>query len=324
MTILVIDGDEVAYSIASACEDRGIRVTNTSSNGEATFKTRTKMKKFLKGIDVPEGLLNVEDTQVAEPLPNALSTVKSKIANLKEKFETDQVEIYLSGADNFRLSLPLPVQYKSGRKDSIRPLLLNDIKEYLIKYHKAVVVEGDEADAALTTRMWDGYKNKKKIIAVTQDKDARGAAGHLYNPNTDELLYIDGIGDLYLNDKGDVKGIGRMWFYYQLLIGDWSVDTFDPRRIVEAVTGKLPKWGEKTCYNYLAEIESDAHAWKLIVAKYKEWFGEEDFSYQAWDGSTFTGNYLDALQLIADCAHMARWKGDRLNVRSILTKMKVI
>lgn len=324
MTILVLDGDEISYSIAAACEERGIRVTNTNSNGVATFKTRTKMKEFLKGVEIPEDLYTIEDTQIAEPLANALSTVKSKLVNLKEKFETEYVEIYLSGDNNFRLQLPLPDQYKSGRKDTIRPLLLNEIKEYLVKYHKAVVVDGDEADAALTTRMWYGYKNNMKIIASTIDKDARGSAGWLYNPDKDELLYIDGYGDLYLNDTGDVKGHGRVWFYYQLLIGDWSTDTYDPRRIVKAITGKLPKWGEKTCYEYLSKATYDGEAWKLIHDKYLEWFGADEFSYTAWDGSIFTGNYLDALQMIADCAHMARWKGDRLDVRSVLTKMNVL
>lgn len=324
MTILVIDGDEVAYTVAAACEERGIRVTNTISSGEATFKTRTKMKDFLKGVDMPDDLYSIEDTQIAEPLANALSTVKSKLVNLKEKFKTEQMELYISGDNNFRLSLPLPEQYKSGRKDTMRPLLLSEIKDYLIKYHKAVVVDGDEADAALTTRMWDGYKSKQKIIAVTVDKDARGSAGWLYNPDKDELIYNDGYGDLYLNDKGDVKGNGRVWFYYQLLMGDWGTDTYCPRRIAKAITGKLPKWGEKTCYDYLSQATYDGEALKLIHDKYLEWFGVDEFSYTAWDGSTFKGNYLEALQMIVDCAHMARWKDDRVNVKELLTKFGIL
>ena len=84
--ILAVDADEICYEVACACEDKGILVTNTLNDAPATFKTRTELKKFLQGLEVPEDHFKIEDTQVAEPLKNALSTIKSKLLNLKEKF----------------------------------------------------------------------------------------------------------------------------------------------------------------------------------------------------------------------------------------------
>lgn len=322
-TILVVDADEVCYEVACACEEKGIIVTNTKNEATATFKTRTQLKNLLVGLDVPEDHFKVEDTQVAEPLKNALSTIKSKLINLKEKFQTDNMELYFSGSNNFRLKLPLPEQYKSNRKDNLRPLLLTDIKDYLIKYHKAVVVDGDEADQMIAQRMWDGYKSKTKIIAVSRDKDARGNLGHLYNPEKDELIFIDGFGKLEIDDKGKVRGFGRIWLYYQWLMGDWGTDRFCPRQIVKAVTGKSPTFGEKSCYNYLSSATDDKEAVQLVYDKYIEWFGREPFSYIDWEGKTFTGNYLDAMQMILDCARMKRFDGDDVKVTDILTKMGV-
>lgn len=321
--ILVVDADEICYEVACACEDRGILVTNTKNEATATFKTRTQLKTFLNGLDVPEDHFKVEDTQVAEPLKNALSTIKSKLINLKEKFETDNMELYFSGSNNFRLDLPLPEQYKANRKDNLRPLLLSGIKEYLIKYHKAVVVDGDEADQMIAQRMWDGYKSKTKVIAVSRDKDARGNLGHLYNPDTDELLFIDGFGKLELDSKGKVRGLGRVWLYYQWLMGDWGTDHFCPRQIVKAITGKSPAFGEKTCYTYLSQATNDKEAVQLVYDKYVEWFGKEEFSYTDWQGNTFTGNYLDAMQMILDCARMKRFDSDDVKVTDILTKMEI-
>lgn len=321
--ILAVDADEICYEVACACEDRGILVTNTTNEATATFKTRTQLKEFLTGLEVPEEHYNVKDTQVAEPLKNALSTIKSKLINLKEKFETGSIELYFSGSNNFRLELPLPEQYKSNRKDTLRPLLLSDIKDYLIKYHKAIVVDGDEADQMIAQRMWDGYKSKTKVIAVSRDKDARGNMGWLYNPDKDELLFIDGFGKLELDAKNKVKGIGRIWLYYQWLMGDWGTDRFCPRQIVKAITGKSPAFGEKACYNLLSTVIDDKEAITLVHDKYVEWFGKEQFSYTDWKGENFTGNYLDAMQMILDCARMKRFESDNVNVKDILTKMGI-
>lgn len=321
--ILIVDADEVVYQVAAACEQRGILVTNKSNEAQSTFKTRTEMKNFLSGLEVPEGFYDVVDTQIAEPLKNACATLKAKLINLKEKFKTTHIELYFSGKDNFRLDLPLPEQYKSNRVDTLRPLLLSDLKDYLITYHNAKVVEGDEADQMVAQRMWDGYKSNKQIIGITQDKDARGSQGWLYNPQKDELTYIDGFGELS-KDGSKVKGYGRIWLYFQILMGDWSTDHFCPRQVVKATTGTLPKFGEVACYNLLSECKTDKEAWQIIHNQYVKWFGTESFSYTAWNGEIFTGNYLDVMQMITDCARMKRWQGDNVQVQDVLRKLKVI
>lgn len=321
--VLIIDADEIVYQVAAACEQRGILVTNKSNEAQSTFKTRTEMKNFLSGLEVPEGFYDVVDTQIAEPLKNACATLKAKLINLKEKFKTTHIELYFSGKDNFRLDLPLPEQYKSNRVDTLRPLLLSDLKDYLITYHNAKVVEGDEADQMVAQRMWDGYKSNKQLIGITQDKDARGSQGWLYNPQKDELTFIDGFGEL-TKDGSKVKGYGRIWLYFQILMGDWSTDHFCPRQVVKAVTGTLPKFGDVACYNLLSECKTDKEAWQVIHSQYVKWFGTEPFSYTAWNGNTFAGNYLDIMQMITDCARMKRWQGDDVQVQDVLRKLKVI
>lgn len=321
--VLILDGDEISFQVSAACEQRGIIATNTSNEAQATFKTRTEMKKFLDGLEVPEGFYDVTDSQIAEPLKNALSTVKSKILNYKQRFKTNTVEIYMSGSGNYRLDLPLPEQYKSNRKDGIRPLLLQDIRDYLVQYQKAVIVEGDEADAMLAQRMYEGYKSGQKVIACSVDKDLRITSGWCYNPDKDDLLYVDGLGELYKDDKGKVRGFGRMFLYFQCAVGD-SSDGYDPRMIVKAVTGTTPKFGEVAAYKLLSECKTDKEALKVVHDLYLKWFTAEQFQYVAWNGETFKGDYLDALQLIWDCAFMKRHKDDNVRVRSMMRKMGII
>jgi hypothetical protein len=322
--ILIVDADEVIYQVAAACESRGIAATNKTNEFTSNFKTRTDMKKFLNGLEVPEDFYEIADTQIAEPIKNACATIKAKLYNLKSRFKTSNMELYFSGKDNFRLDLPLPEQYKANRKDTLRPLLLSELKEYLIKYHGAIVVQGDEADQMVAQRMYDGYKSGKRIIGITQDKDALSSVGHLYNPVKNQEYFIEGFGELTKDDKGKVRGQGRLWLYFQICMGDWSTDHFYPRQIVKAISGTVPKFGEVAAYKLLSECKTDKEALKAIHDLYLKWFGSEQFSYKSWNGETFTGDYLDAMQLIWDCAFMKRFDGDDVCVRSMLEKLGII
>ena len=82
----------------------------------------------------------------------------------------------LGGDGNFRLKLPAPEQYKSNRDDSIRPLQLADAREYIEKYHKAIVVKGRESDDVISQFGYEGYLHFKEngwfnYIIATFDKD---------------------------------------------------------------------------------------------------------------------------------------------------------
>jgi hypothetical protein len=321
--VLVLDGDSIAYQVSSACEQRGILATNTTNEAQASFKHKTAFKDFTAGLDIPEGHYTLEETQIAEDPRNSFATVKAKLQNYRDKFNTEHIEIYMTGKGNFREDLLLPKKYKSNRADTLRPLLLQQVRDYLINYQKAVIVNGDEADAMLTQRMYDGFCIGKKIIASNEDKDLRQASGMLHNPNTDELLEIEGFGEIYLDDKGKLRGHGRKWLYVQCLLGD-SCDGFNPRDFAVALTGKSPRYGEKQCFNELSPATNDKEAFTVIAETYTRWLGSDDFTYTAWNGEQVTTNWTGALQMIWDCCYMRRWEGDRPNIESILKKLKVI
>lgn len=323
--ILCIDMDEVLFDCASACEQKGILVTNTTNEAQSTFKNRTEMKNFLTGLTVPEDFYNIIDTQVAEPARNAFANIKAKIHNLKTKFKTNNVELYVSGTGNFRNDLALPIKYKSGRKDSLRPLLLPECKEYIIKYHKAIVVDDIECDDKIAERMYDGFRSGKKIIGVSSDKDQAGQGyGWIYNPNKMiEAKDVNGLGDLYLDDKGKVRGWGRKFLYYQFgMVGD-PVDSYNPRDIYEQLHGKKPTFGEKAAYKLLVGCKNDVECLTACRDLYIKWYGTGRFKYKCWKGDEHEVDYLDVMQLYLDCARMRRWKDDLVNVRDMFARLKV-
>jgi hypothetical protein len=324
-TILVVDMDEVLFDIASACEQKGILATNKTNEAQSTFKNRTEMKNFLNGLDVPEGFYDVIDTQVAEPAKNAFSTIKSKLYNLKAKFKTDKMELYVSGTGNFRNDLALPIKYKSGRKDTLRPLLLAECKEYIVKYHKAIVVDGVEVDDIVAQRMYDGFKSGQKIIGVSSDKDQAGQGyGWIYNPEKmDDAQNVSGLGELYIDDKDKLRGWGRKFLYLQFgMIGD-SVDSYCPRDILVQLNGKKPTFGPKSAYKLLADCKTDAECLTACRDQYIKWYGTKKFKYTCWQGIEHEVNYLDVMQLYLDCARMRRWENDLVNIRDMFTRLKV-
>lgn len=319
-TIAVFDGDELVYGIGFSCEERLHQATNPlDEKGVAHFKNKTTMQKFLTGITLPEGFeFKVEDIQKPEPLANALNTVKNSIQKVCNTLKAGSYEVYLGGKDNFRDTLPLPKKYKD-RENLLKPKHYSEIIEYLSNHHDAIFVNGREADDAITSRMYDGYKGKKKIVAVSRDKDARMASGWLLNATIKDSKpeYIEGLGEVHMSKHNEVKGTSRKFFYAQCLVGD-GVDTYNPRDLVELVKGERPAFGAKACFNLLDPCTTDKECLQVIVDKYREWFGDEEFTYTDIHGNSNTMDWTGALQLYVDCAWMQRWEGDQLDIMKVI------
>ena len=314
--VAVVDGDEIAFQIAAACETRSIKATNSVNLESSSFKHRTELKKFLHGLDVPEDFYAVEDVQEAGELANALHSVKVTIDSIKQACKADTIEVYISGKDNFRDSIPLPKQYKSNRKDLIKPLLLQDIRAYLVKKYKAKVVDMKEVDDVVCYRMWDGYKSGQKIIGVTVDKDALSNLGWLYNRDKmTEPEYIDGLGELFLDAKGKVRGKGRKWGYLQWLVGD-PTDFYNPCDICGV------KYGEKSAYKLLDGLTTDKECIQAVYDTYKSWYPAE-VKYNDWQGNEVVTDVVGIMQMYMDCYRMRRWENDLVSVKDLLDKLGI-
>lgn len=313
--IAALDMDMVCFRVAAAAEERSILAIHKTSGNELEMDNRTALKEFLSATGGDYNEYEIKDVQKAEMSSTALASVKNTANAMKRAAGAKKAELYIGGKDNFRDQLLLPKQYKANRADALRPLLLAEAREYAIKHLGAIVIDGMEADDMLAVRAWDGAKSKKRIIAVTNDKDQMGCTGWMFNPDKMEKpFFIAGLGKLYKDAKGKIRGFGRKWLYYQMIFGD-PVDHYKPCEL----SGN--KFGEVGAFNLLNKCTTDAECLQAVWDLYASWH-PEGAKYTAWNGTEMNLSTLEYIQLYFDVARMRRWEGDQVQIEEIFDAFK--
>ena len=336
-----IDGDMLKWTIGAACEDRHIVVTHKETGRTKNFPTRTEFSGRGNHISGWLGVLNkervvsgktpfstddftIKDIQVAQPIQNCLHSVKVYIESIKNKLNADEVKIYIGDGECFRHEILTPVgrRYKENRADVIKPLLAADIIDYLVKRYDTTIVKGVETDDKLSMISYKGRTQNENSpvwdIVVTVDKDQGSCEGWWFNPKTmDKPVLVEGFGKIILDGKNKVRGLGRLFKYFQLLNGDPS-DGYSPSR---TPTGNVV-YGEKSAYKDLSKCTTDKKCWEAIIKRYKQWIPDK-LSYTSWNGQVVEEDWLTWLQKHWDFVHMMRWEGDKVDVRKVLDNLKI-
>lgn len=314
-TIAVIDGDLLAFKASAANETRSIRALHKPSQRSKKFKHRTELKEVI-GDKFPIEDFEITDIQEVSEVSHALHTAKQLVNKICEMCNTSEYEIYLSGENNFRDELELPQRYKGNREGLMRPLQLTEVKNYLVNTHKAEVVVG-EADDKISMRQWEGIKNNLKIVGCSTDKDSLGTDGYVLNwDKMTEPMFIKGLGELSVDDKNKVRGYGSKWKYLQWIVGD-QIDGLNPCYLAKI------KFGEKSGFKILKDLETEQQCWKAVHDLYKSWY-PQDVTYIDQNGRQVTKDYLGIAQVYWDGIHMLRFPGDFVNIREVMQRLAIV
>lgn len=315
-TIVAIDGDLISFKAAAANEERSIEALHVPTGEVHTFKHRTEMKKTIDFEKYPENEFEITDVQTPGDISHALHTVKMMVKGIAENVKADAIEVYMSGTDNFRDTLPLPQVYKGNREDTLRPVQLKEVRQYIENKFKGVVYHG-EADDIISIRQYQGLKSGQKVIAASIDKDTYGCDGWMFNwDKMDKPFLVQGLGKLWVDEKDKVWGYGFKWKCLQWTVGD-SIDNLKPTFLC----GK--KFGEKSALKLLDPLDSYADCIKAVANKYKEWY-PEPVKYVDQCGNDVEASWLDLMQTYFLGIHMKRWEDDTPSVRDMLVKIGVL
>lgn len=345
---LICDADSVAFKAAAANEKRRIRTVHIEKGIPETWDHRTAFRTYLATTNHTEDMYTIEDIQEPKHLDFGKKLVREMLQGYSQRTGITARKIYISGDDNFRDLIPLPAEYKpvinkragtdpvwagaykNKREGNIRPVQLKELRAYMQSDLGAIPVHGMEVDDMSSILAWDGFRGGWKAVQVTSDKDALQCSGWIFNPDKDRSpRLIQGFGELHREVKkgkdADVKGSGRLWLYFQILYGD-DVDCYhgsDLWKISKDKAGEKAQFGEVAAYNLLKDSANDKEAWTILYNKYKEWYPEDQI-YTDCFGVVQKKSAVEIMQLYADCAHMLRWSGDKVDCQKVLEKYGIV
>lgn len=352
---LVIDYDQVAFQAASALETKLVQVKHLPSGNVKEFKNKTEFcgrsKKVIGGWlgDVnskreqegkspfPLEDFEIESIQKApDKIAFTFQAAKTKALGISEYLKIPNYSGVIGVGKTFRHVLSLPKEYKSENRD-VKPIQLDETKDFLVNFQNGSVVGEIEADDALEIKAFAGWRNyiktgKFNYIIASIDKDSLHTPGLLFNfykePGSGkykqpEIIFIDdSIGDIWIkevtNDKGkvnkDIKGWGSYWLAYQLLCGD-STDVIRPYQDFDI------KFGDLTCYEYIKDSKSQYDLFEKVRLKYAEWF-PDGVKYTSWDGKDVDITSDEWLEMIFKLVYMRRTYNDKTTFADMLKHYK--
>lgn len=193
----IVDGDVLTHRYAAAGEYTNFFVTDEEDQ-TLTIRGSKKTKEWLGGHPARKC---TDHEGVLDPVENILHSVKLALQDVKEVCKCREPIVYIGKGKNFRHDLYN--LYKFDRIGRTRPVHYGAVKDYLIEYYDAQVVEGIEADDALAT-----YASENKdVVVCSVDKDLLQVPGYHYNFVTKERVTVSPK-ESYFN------------LFNQILIGD--------------------------------------------------------------------------------------------------------
>ena len=288
--VLIYDADILSYKIASVTE---FKYLYTSPEGdEYKVKSKKSFKAYCEenGLDIDS--FTVENVQIAEPVGHAIKSMNDSVAKVMEYCGCNKVEFYIGGSGNFRNEIPLPVQYKTNRTETVRPIHLTALKDYLIKYKGAKKVCTQEADDVVNNRIRTLNKENIRCVLYSNDKDCLANVEYdlmVYNPDKcDVLVSKKGIGELI--DRGkDVKGTGLKWLIFQTLLGD-ETDGYTPKVFFNK------KYADKSFYKDFNACQTEIEVIKKFVEVTRRLI-PDSLSYTSFTGQLIELNRKELFEM---------------------------
>lgn len=315
--VLIIDGDILTYKVAAIGDIRCCKVTKDGKSKE--FKNKTEFKKLCETKGWDYATFEVEDILKPEPIEYCLGTLKAAINNILVRTGCNKYEIYIGGSGNYRMFLDLPTQYKSSRTTMLRPTYLTDCKDYLVKWKGAVRIKGREADDFVQQRMYELHLDGVQALAYSNDKDIRQEYRYdiaVFNPDDESITtYKGGLGEMWLQPNGDVKGSGLKWLIGQTLFGD-ATDSYKGNQLSGV------RYGEKTYYKDVKDIQDIKSLLEYSVSKWKSWY-PTPIKYTTWDGEEVVKNWLELADMYFCAAYMLVSDNDDTTFESLLKEYGV-
>lgn len=261
---VLIDGDPLVYRAGFAAEttEYAVHWTDDEFEEEITVwfpnakAAKEKMAELLEVGYEPMIEKRVTPEDVRNALYNVRSMVETTCRDLCAGLE--DVTIFLSGPENFRIELATLKPYKGNRDETHKPIHGPAIKEFMLKTYNTVVSDGCEADDELSITQHECLAQGEDSVICTLDKDLDMVPGFHYNFVKRELYHVDPADCL-------------VYFYRQMLTGD-TVDNIPGIKGIGPVKAQqIIPWPDEDPDPHVTEQDW----YDRVRALYVQTYGEE-------------------------------------------------
>ena len=254
---LLIDGDELVYKAGFASQKTYHNVTR----GEETLsrhKTKRDAMEWIGSHDT--GDMEIVQEIVPGRPEQTVFALNAVMNTILADIRPHDYRLYLSGDNNFRIDIATLLPYKGTRSTEGRPFYYELIRERMVDEFYGIVVDGMEADDAMSITQWHHESNVTswQTIIASQDKDLNMVPGLHYNPSKRKLYEMSPVD-------------ARFAFYCQLLSGDSTDNIPGVYRIGEKTAPKILKKlktkSNKDMYLRVLKAYNDAQANETLREK---------------------------------------------------------
>jgi hypothetical protein len=185
---VLVDSDFLSYSCGFASQRTAYDYT-VEIDGDLLSEGIVSTRDELDAIEAmkPEGsTLHINTVIEAEPLVNALAMCKRTLLNIESAMDEahlafDRLDLFLTGKGNYRNEIATIRGYKANRVGTERPVHYKAIRRYMVERWNAAVVDGYEADDAVSIIAASYNYDPEAVCIVSVDKDLMTVPGRLYN-----------------------------------------------------------------------------------------------------------------------------------------------
>lgn len=244
--IAVIDADSLVYSVGFATESK-VWLLIDEETLEPAVELRDVSKK--KATEMLEDGLCLDSYVVPESEAVAKAQTRESVDNVIDRSGATDYKLYLTdGTHNFRKEIDLA--YKANRKDFVRPVHYDLIREVMINDYGAIVCDRYEADDALAIEGWAAWNLERgDVLLCSIDKDLDQVPGYHYRWETHNKL-----GGFYWLSEEDA----RRNYWTSVLTGD----------LADNIVG-LHRIGPKRAGSILYECRTDKEFYRACWKQYE-------------------------------------------------------
>ena len=256
MLTVLIDGDVIVYKAAFSAQDNVFSVIRDDDGHVINqYRYKKEANEMLELLELSGASYSIDKKVIPQGHDEVDGVVRRIIKRIVKDTKATDYTIYITGVGNFRKETATYLEYKANRKDVVKPIHYEYVRELLLTEYDAIIADHCEADDALAIHQ---TMSEDLTIISTIDKDLKTVPGLNHNIRTGDIIYV-------------TQADANAFFAKQMLMGD-SADNIPG---ISFYSDKKKRIGPKTAEKILGDASSTNDLYTLVSDTYRQYAGQD-------------------------------------------------